>query len=526
MMQILSMKSMKMMEMMMMMMMMSLLYSVLADQSLVCHNDFCNTFLCFWNTSKLVTNPPVRTDSNCSLHVTVTKNSSDVKRAKLSPDSAEPNIRSATIVFKNGSCKIIPEAWIAQDVRCENFENPVATIMQHKAIGSEVKMSPPQMVEVDGLNVSWRFGSPNSRYPTYKFDLQFKSAAQSWTDVKMISELTDMQVELPEEYVILREKYMVRVRVKPLLSNATWSEWSKEYSWTSKVGRRPITPGVGEVVGLDCSSSIIGITLTVITLATISIFTILFKYYKITWFEKIQSSYIPDPSKYFGDLNSHHKGNFKSWLGLVFALEVDSECVSPVEVVKLQDCDCSRLTERNSSSMQDRWEGTAKSSNFSNSTYFLSQSSTGPCNTLEPCSSHCSYGPAEGDGALETVLQCCTELTHSAEEKDRAHQLESDLKKIKHLRQDTQSPDSGFATGAEDSLEETDLPSPLLPHLPLDLHVPHLNRLLLSGWERTPLMLGANRLIPTIELDLDLHCSCGLIEPSSGDYMPVKHLQN
>ncbi|XP_051568048.1 uncharacterized protein LOC127449017 [Myxocyprinus asiaticus] len=520
--QILSMKSMK------MMVMMSLLYSVLADQSLECHNDFFNTFTCVWNTSKLATNPPVRTDSNCSLHVMVKKNSLDEESAKLSPDSAEPNIRSATIVFKSSIGIIIPAAFIHQDVRCENFENPVATIPQHKAIGSVVKVSPPQMAEVDGLNVSWRFGSPKSRYLTHKFELQFKSAAQSWTDVKTISELTDLQVELPEEHVILHEQYVVRVRDKPLLSNATWSEWSKEYSWTSKVGRRPTMPGVGEVVGLDWSSSIIGITLTGITLATISIFTILFKCYKITWFEKIQSSYIPDPSKYFGDLNSHHKGNFKSWLGLVFALEVDSECVSPVEVVKLQDCDNSCLTERISSGMQDRWEGTTKSSNFSNSTYFLSQSSTGPRNTLEPCSVHCSYGPAGGDSALETVLQCSTAFTHST--KDRARELESDLKKIEQLRQDTQSPDSGFAAGAEDSLEETDLPSPLglnlLPHLLLDLHVPHPNRLLLSGWERTPLMLGTNRLIPTIELDPDLHRSCGLIEPSSGDYMPVKNVQN
>ncbi|XP_051562901.1 uncharacterized protein LOC127446198 [Myxocyprinus asiaticus] len=525
MMQILSMNSMK----MMMVMMMSLLYSVLADQSLECHNDYFNTFTCVWNTSKLTTSPPVRPDSNCSLNILVkTSRSSEEKTAKLSPDSTEPNIRHATIEFQRTDGTIIPVVWIHQNVRCDNFVNPVAEILKHKARDSVVKVSPPQKVEVDRLNVSWSFGSPKSVFVNYNFELQFKSAAQSWTDIETTAEITDMHLELPEKHLIFHEQYVVRVRVKPSLSNAIWSEWSKEYSWTSEVGRRSTISGAVEF--LDWSSFIIGITLTGITLAIISILTILFKCNKNIWFEKIQSSYIPDPSKYFGDLNSHHKGNLKSWLGSVFALEVDSECVSPVEVIKPQDCNDSRHTERISSGLQDKWESSAKSSSFSNSTYFLSQSSTGPRDTLEPCPAHCSYGPVGGDSAPKPGVQCSTVVIHSAEEKDGGIEMESALKRLEQLRQDTQSPDSGFAAGAEDSLEETDLPSPLslnlLPQLPLDLPAPHPNKLLLSGWERTPLILGPNCLIPAIELDLDLHSSCGLIEPCSGDYMPVKNVQN
>ncbi|XP_051985818.1 interleukin-2 receptor subunit beta isoform X2 [Xyrauchen texanus] len=513
MMQILSMNSLK-----MTVVMMSLFYSVLSDQSLECYNDYYSTFTCVWNTSKLTTSPPIRPDSNCSLNIVVnsTKPSVD-KTAKLSPDSAEPNIRRATIQFQHKTIYSI--LWIYQNVTCDNFVNPVAVIPKHQASKS-VKVSPPQNVQVDRLNVSWSFGSSNTKSNTYTFELQVKSAAQNWMDKDITAEMKDTHLELPEERLTFHEQYVVRVRVKLLLTNAIWSEWSREYSWTSEVGKRRTTHGPGLEL-LDWSSFVIGITLTGITLAIISIFAIRFKCNKIIWFEKIQTAYIPDPSKYFDDLNSHHKGNLKSWLGSVFTLEVDSECVSPVEVIKPQDCNDSRHTKRIVSGLQDKWESSAKSSDFSNSTYFLSQSSSGPQDTLEPCPAHCSYGPVTG-------VQHST--VASAEEKDGGIEMESALKRLEQLRHDTQSPDSGFAAGAEDSLEETDLPSPLslnpLRHLPLDLPAPHPNRLLLSGWERTPLMLGSNCLIPAIELDLDLHSSCGLIEPCSGDYMPVKIVQN
>ncbi len=189
---------------------------------------------------------------------------------------------------------------------------------------------------------------------------------------------------------------------------------------------------------------------------------------------------------------------------------MDTEFISPVEVLKLQDACDSRGSLRNSDGPQDGWDSATKSSNFSNSTYFMSQSSKGPSDALEPCSVDSSYGPAGG----------VSDVARAAGEKD-AEELELCLEK---LRQDTQSPDSGFAGGAEDSMEETELPSPLgftlAPFLPRDLLAPQPNK--------HPLM-GFSCLIPALDLDLlklDLQSSCGLIEPSSGDYMPVNNVQS
>ncbi|XP_016114260.1 uncharacterized protein [Sinocyclocheilus grahami] len=496
---------------------------------LTCHNDYHNTFTCVWNTSRLDVIPPVQPETVCWIHVTVTKLDPIPEKAQMFADPAQPHVRSATVVFKSKRGIITSGTGLHEEVRCDNYANPLAEIAQHDAEDSAVKVAPPETVEVHGINVSWIF-VPSKKYLKPEFGVQYRSAAQSWKDVENFTvNTTETQLELPEDHLLLNQQYVIRVRVKyqeSKLPNAVWSDWSEEYRWTSAVGQTPHTP---EIIQLE--SSVAGITLTGITLATILIFTIFIKCKRIKRnvasspfrVQKNGSTYIPDPSKFFGDLNSSHGGNFTSWLGSVLVHEsfirVDTEFISPVEVLKLQDSCESRGSHRNSGGPQDGWDDTAKSSNFSNSTYFMSQSSKGPSDALEPCSAHSSYGPAGG----------ATDVARAAGEK-HTEELEFSLEK---LRQDTQSPDSGFAGGSEDSMEEMELPSPvglnLAPHLPQDLPAPQPSRHPLMCLPRTDLLLRPSCSFPALDLDLlnlDLQSSCGLIEPSSGDYMPVKNLQS
>ncbi|KAK2888730.1 hypothetical protein Q8A67_014105 [Cirrhinus molitorella] len=514
-----------MMKMMLMMMVVVSSHPALADQSLRCYNDYHDTFKCVWNTSKLDVIPPVRPETKCKIHVTVKKGLDYPKDRELSADPTQPHIRSATVVFSSKRGMIIPGATLGHEVHCENYKNPVDTIPEHVVENSVVKVPPPQGVQVHGSNISWSIVS-SEIYESQEYQLQYRSAAQSWKDVEgSIKNTQQKYMVLPEERLVLHQEYVVRLRTKKEdLLNAEWSDWSEEYNWTSAI--------------LSLESSVAGITLTGVTLSIILICTILIKSKRIKRIvasspfrvQKNSSTYIPDPSKFFGDLNSSQGGNFTSWLGSILThesfIKVDAEFISPVEVLKLQDSRDSRGTHRNSGALQDRWDGTAKSSNFSNSTYFLSQSSKGPSDTLEPCSVHSSYGPAGGGSGSETLPQ------RTAEEKD-AEELELSLKTLEKLRQDTQSPDSGFAGGAEDSMEETELPSPLSlnlsPHLPLDLPAPQPGKHPLLGLQRTHLLLGPGCPIPGLDLDLlnlDLKSSCGLLEPSSGDYMPVKNVQS
>ncbi|XP_067316619.1 interleukin-2 receptor subunit beta [Pseudorasbora parva] len=494
----------------MMIMMMSFLYSALADQSLECYNDYFNTVTCVWNSSKL----NLRPETHCLLHVTVTKaRSKTTMEEQMMAEPSRPHIRTATVVFSSKYGMIKPTAELSEEVRCENYTNPLATISKHFGYTSVVKLAPPRILEVRGLNVSWSFIF--SKYCV--FEVQCRSAAQSWTDVS-VRETRGTLLQLSEDELLFQHQHMIRVRGKHSeLINAIWSDWSEEYSWISEVGRMPTTaptPDVSGILGLELT--ITGFVLTVIPMVAL-VCVILICCNRNKRLQKSQSFSIPDPSKFFGDLNSYHGGNFTSWLGPILSYEsfikVNTEFVSPVEVLKCQDGCESRSTNRHSGGLQDGWEGTNKSSNFSNSTYFLSQSSKGPVDTLEPCSPHSSYGPAGGVIGPEPVLQ------RDAEEKDGGTELEFSLKTLEKLRQDTQSPDSGFAGGAEDSIEEAELPSPPALNLPPHLHLPapHAITHPLLGFKHTPVLSL---------IELDLQSSCGMIEPSSDDYMPVKNVQN
>lgn len=58
--------------------------------------------------------------------------------------------------------------------------------------------------------------------------------------------IEETRFTLSEEQLLLHQQYVIRVRVKyeeEKLPNAVWSDWSKEYSWTSAVGQKPHTLG-------------------------------------------------------------------------------------------------------------------------------------------------------------------------------------------------------------------------------------------------------------------------------------------
>ncbi|XP_077086665.1 interleukin-2 receptor subunit beta-like isoform X1 [Siphateles boraxobius] len=498
--------------MMIMIMMMSFLYSALSDQGLECYNDFHNTFTCVWDSSKL----RVRPETSCKIRVTVRHGFKKEKTAPMLADPTRTHIRSATVDFQEEISVIKSWAMLHEEVRCENYTKPLAEIAEHKAVTSVVKVAPPQKVEVRGLSASWTVNFTREKM----FEVELRSADQSWTDAKK-TQTAETHLDLSEDDLFLQRQYVIRVRVKHvLLPNAIWSDWSQEYSWTSEVGQTPPTPVVPVFLSLDWS--VAGPTLTGVTLVVVWLCVIVICCDRRKSLQKKCSLYIPDPSKFFGDLNSQHGGNFTSWLGPLLAREsfikVDTECVSPVEVLKPPDADSrGSRRDRDSDGLQDRWEGNSKSSNFSNSTYFLSQSSKGPSDTLEPCSTHSSYGPAGGVSGPDLGH---AHVTRGSEEKE----LELSLKTLEKLRQDTQSPDSGFNGGAEDSMEESDLPSPLALNLtrllPPDLPAPH--PIMHLGFERTA---GLGCVFPG-QLDLGFQSPCGMIEPSSGDYMPVKSVQN
>lgn len=191
-------------------------------------------------------------------------------------------------------------------------------------------------------------------------------------------------------------------------------------------------------------------------------------------------------------------------------------------------------------------------SSFSNSTYFLSQSSKCAVmlDQLEPCSADCPYGPAGGGSVQEKLLTATHNTSHDSElnEVSMSTPLEtsSSYKQLQKLRLDIQSPDSGFAGSSEEqeSQEESGsegLPSPpvvdntlpiscILPcPVPQLMGFPHLrfpSGLALSPWNTQTLTNLPSDISKNVLLGHSGIMACsGILEPSSDDYMPVKKAQ-
>ncbi|TRY55537.1 hypothetical protein DNTS_003661, partial [Danionella cerebrum] len=230
-------------------------------------------------------------------------------------------------------------------------------------------------------------------------------------------------------------------------------------------------------------------------------------------FQKDYFTFSPDPSKFFGDLN--HEGNIKSWMGPVLSRESfvkhEIEFLSPVEILKPLH-KTSSLNETLKKT-PEQWDDSQNISDFSNSTYFLSQSSRDNPGI-------CSSGPPGGATEIHSQDAHAEEMVICREEE------------LEKLRRDTSSPDSGFDPGAEDSREEPEVHSPVEfnigPRLTLaaSLEIGHLMGASLGGLHP---LLGSFSLqtpLTCVIPELELLNGCGILEPCSEDYMPVKNLQN
>uniref|UniRef100_A0A3B1ISV4 Interleukin-2 receptor subunit beta-like n=1 Tax=Astyanax mexicanus TaxID=7994 RepID=A0A3B1ISV4_ASTMX len=519
--------------------MMSLLTSSIGGQSLTCYNDYIETLTCEWNISALERSQNLSEDE-CYLEAIcddvdqVQSNQSD-----LHPMDSQPEIFMASIKFQN-MCLAYTEH-VSVTVQCGDR---IVDKMDFEPINN-VKLNPPEKLQVHGANVSWVPGSPHSKVITdIMYELQYKPLGQSWKEGKPFQDLQDSRCFLPEHYLILGRKYEVRVRSRPDFSEGSeessestkfWSDWSPPTKWTSTVGKPPPTPPPSDMLWLTPS-----LTGTVVVI-TVLILLVICRFHPV----KCSMKY-PDMHHPFGDLYNFHEGDFKSWVGTFVGpdslLKASMEHISAVEVCKVTSVGVPIKIDE------------SKRKSFSNSTYFLSQSSKcSVSDQLEPCSEHCPYGPAVG-GSVDEKTPLAKEVSHNSDTENESSNSElletsSSYKHLQKLRLDVQSPDSGFAAGSDqDSQEESGsegLPSPpvvdkVLPiSSVLPCPVPHISHMASFphipffstpgfGWSlENPdfQMLSSGISTNTFMLNPDFSDCCGMVEPASEDYMPVKNVQ-
>ncbi|KAF4080148.1 hypothetical protein AMELA_G00167080 [Ameiurus melas] len=534
------MKTKKLIGQILMLSMMSLISSSKDNKNLKCYTDLVEVITCVWNTSSVEDRFHITPTTNCFL---TTKYENQNPQSNLEP------LGSSQTKLRNGTLKFLEEAltWgaltVMLHVRCENISNPVETIPQF-ALGDHVKLWPPERPLVEGLNVTWKRGSPNSMYvKSVKYEVQWRLLEDSWKNDQMAPTEAE-HYELLKEKLILGRQYVVRVRSSAIRQQEIWSEWSPVTQWTSTVGLQPPSEDPNYII-LGIFNNLTGFILATVAVILLAFFCIL-RNSRI-----LKCPYVPTPGKYFGDLFSDHGGDFKSWLGPIVNSEMyikaDSECISPVTIYNA--CKSDKFSNKMEKDFNIKDGST---SSFSNSTYFLSQ--TSKCalgDQLEPCSADGPYGPAGGGSVQEKISPATHDNGHENEliEVTMSTPLEtsSSYKQLQKLRLDVQSPDSGFAGSCEEqeSQEESGsegLPSPpvvdntlpincILPcPAPQMIGFPHLigipSGLAWSPWNKQnftnlPPDISRNFLLGNSGI---MACS-GMLEPSSDDYMPVKKVQ-
>ncbi|XP_066519689.1 uncharacterized protein [Hoplias malabaricus] len=510
--------------------MMSLLTSGLEDQSLTCYTDYIDNLTCEWDIS-LLKNRPNNLDS-CFLSTTCNDEFYPVQTVQgglLPIETSKPELLKAKLSFQN---ECLGYVTVSVHLKVECGGRTVAEITEFDLLRN-VKLNPPEKPQVDGRNVSWRLGSPQSGKITHcKFEMQFKALDAKWKEVEPVY-TEQFDVLLPEERLVQGGRYEVRVRSSPKYVSEFWSEWSPSTQWTSTVGRPPPEETMPWLFPSVTGSAVLVIVAIILL--------IIFHLHPVTCSLKSPGS---NP---FDELYFKHDGDFKAWLGPIVApesfLQVDTEKISPMELCKIQDPDTSSINVEES-----------KRKGFSNSTYFLSQSSKcEELEPLEPCSNQCPYGPPGGGATEEKGLLTKESSLNSDSENESSFsgplETSSSYKHLQKLRLDVQSPDSGFAAGSDqDSQEESGsegLPSPPvvdvqpikdilpcpIPHAPHVAGFPHL-LFLSSGqleWgfqgsnhlEILPPSMSTNVLMPNPGV---MDCS-GMLEPASEDYMPVRNVQ-
>ncbi|MCI4375753.1 hypothetical protein PGIGA_G00113880 [Pangasianodon gigas] len=531
-----------------MLLMMLLISSSKASENLECYSDCLDVITCVWNTSSVEDRFHITPTTNCSLHSRYNdylKN--QTPQSNLEPlGSSQPKLRKGTVTFTKEALTLgFPTAELY--VRCEHMTEPVETIPNFYP-PSNVKLYPPNKPVVEGANVTW---DPDSRQSMcidkMKYEVQWRLLENSW-EKHHVANREEEQCELPEETLILGRQYVVRVRSIPASEPRFWSEWSPVTQWTSTVGSQPLPEGPSYIV-LDVFTNLTSIAVLVAVAVFLLAFSCILRYRR-SFFRIIKCPHVPTPGKYFDDLFSDHGGDFKSWLGPIvnpeMNIKVDAECISPVAIYKA--CNSDMLSNKMEKDVNTRDGNT---SSFSNSTYFLSQSSKcAVVDQLEPCSVDCPYGPAGGGSVQEKILPATHDNGHDNElsEVSMSTPLEtsSSYKQLQKLRLDIQSPDSGFAGSSEEqeSQEESGsegLPSPpvvdntlpiscILPcPVPQLTGFPHLGIPPGLGWSpwnnqtftNLPLDISRNVLLGHSGI---MGCS-GILEPSSDDYMPVKKVQ-
>ncbi|XP_007908478.1 interleukin-2 receptor subunit beta [Callorhinchus milii] len=275
---------------------------------------------------------------------------------------------------------------------------------------SNIKIPRPDIVanmSTNDCQFSWTVPKTITDYMALKSELRYKPKDGLWKDSELLLIESVLRTSIDLKHLKPSQVYVAQIRVKTLegrgiVYRSVWSQWSLEVEWE--------TPGStindGNQMAVWGVLSLISIVVTMI-LVFVNRYMMPKRLKKLKWFS------VPDPGKFFYDLNSIHGGNFQKWLGgrltasFYTAEELGTE-ISPVEISSIKDSE-SFIKKDYISDGSSSWSaGTSSLSSFANQGYFWF--SYPNCVEMEPCKVYFSYGQSGAESGSEESgsYQCLT----------------------------------------------------------------------------------------------------------------------
>ncbi|XP_069764110.1 interleukin-2 receptor subunit beta [Narcine bancroftii] len=219
--------------------------------------------------------------------------------------------------------------------------------------------------------LSWQTSHEILFFDKMEFEIQYKLENEPWKDAqKHQIQHNERRMRIDSSSLKPDSSYVTRIRVKICDEEkdyrSTWSKWSQELKWKTK---KSTSAAYKLNTILSISLSLSGTLFVVAVLAIRQLSTRRSRKKTFHWLS------VPDPGKFFNDLNSTYNGNFQKWLGTKFPAsfssteELGTE-ISSVEISEMKDPQSFLKENLTSDSSGFKSIGDLSMSSFANQGYF------------------------------------------------------------------------------------------------------------------------------------------------------------
>ncbi|XP_043535732.1 interleukin-2 receptor subunit beta-like [Chiloscyllium plagiosum] len=351
----------------------------IGDEDLRCTVDYLKTMSCCWSDK-------VSKNARCTLWVDDPDHDEEDEDEPEFPKTCTPKSEPGSSEMQGRSCNLTFLFFAAgqtfnMTLLCPGPESQaaVAWIPNFKPLHN-IKLKPPYNLTVtnnsqDQTDFSWMIYYEMEFGDKLQIEMRYKTEDEQWTNARRLRSIKlKQQAMIDGSNLKPNRLYMAQIRNKIVDDNpdgyrSTWSEWSQEVKWKSAVAEDP--DGIFGVTQVS-SLLIVGILIVFAILVILTFTQLTIRRYNV---KKLHWLSIPDPGKFFYELNATYGGNFQKWLGSTMPASFNSTEdlgteISSIEVSDIKDSESFIKQDYVSDSSGFKSIGNSSLSSFANQGYF------------------------------------------------------------------------------------------------------------------------------------------------------------